>query len=258
MVALRRGHLWFARGIQWIVIGAVIVGAWAAIAAVVGAQADVVPEPWTVAINIGNSWGVYARALAVTAKEALWGFMVGNAVAITLGALSVMSRRLSTAVQQFGVLSYCLPIVAVGPILIIVMNGDLPEEVLAGIAVVFTTMVLTAEGLNDIPVALRELADVYGASPGRFFLSVRARFALPYLFRGLRIAAPAAILGAIIGQFLGAGSGIGVVMVQAEQGLQVPRTWAAAILSTAMAGLAYGVLGLAERLLVPWARESRL
>lgn len=247
-----------ARALQWIVIVVGLLATWEVIAVALSGRGSVVPSPQAVVTNIVNSWSVFASALGVTVGEALWGFVFGNIIAIALGGISIISRRTESIVHQLGVLSYCLPIVAIGPILVIALSGHLPEEVLAGMAVVFTSMVLTAEGLEDVPKALHELAGVYGASDRRFLVLIRIKFALPYVFRGLRIAAPAALLGAIIGEFLGAGSGIGVVMVQAEQGLQVARTWAAAGLSTAVAGAAYAVVGLVERVLLPWTREVGL
>ena len=83
---------------------------------------------------------------------------------------------------------------------------------------------------------------------------MRLRAALPSLFAALRIAAPAAILGAIIGEYLGADTGLGVAMINSEQALQIDRTWAIALVATALAGVAYGITALVGRWLTPWAR----
>lgn len=228
---------------------------WEIVGLLLGSRSHIVPTPVAVIQELSHAWHVFASALSVTGREALWGFVIGNLVAIGLGFIASWNRVISAWVQQLGVISYCLPIVAIGPILIILLGGRVPEEVLAGIAVVFTTMVFTAEGLSSSPSSLRDLGSVCGASPWRVLMLIRIRLALPYLLRGLKIAAPAAFLGAIIGEFLGAGSGLGVVMVQSEQALQVTRTWAAAVLATVAAGAGYLVIGVAERVFVPWSRE---
>jgi ABC-type nitrate/sulfonate/bicarbonate transport system permease component len=86
---------------------------------------------------------------------------------------------------------------------------------------------------------------------------VRLRASLPSLFAGLRIAAPAAILGAILGEYVVGDNGLGVAMVAAQQQFIVPRTWALALVATFVAGVAYGLTALVGRLLTPWApRES--
>ena len=88
------------------------------------------------------------------------------------------------------------------------------------------------------------------------FTKARCRAALPGLFAALRIAAPSAILGSIVGEFLGADNGLGVLLVNSQQGLDYPRTWTVAMFSTALAGIAYGLLGLIGHWLTPWARET--
>jgi ABC-type nitrate/sulfonate/bicarbonate transport system permease component len=76
------------------------------------------------------------------------------------------------------------------------------------------------------------------------------------MFAGLRIAAPAAMLGAIIGEYLGAESGLGVAMINSQQSLAVERTWGIALVATALSGAAYGLIAAASRLLTPWAPRS--
>ena len=85
---------------------------------------------------------------------------------------------------------------------------------------------------------------------------VRIKASLPSLFAALRIAAPAAVLGAIIGEYMGSDSGLGVSMINSQQALQIERTWAIAITATALAGIAYGITALVARLCTPWAPRN--
>ena len=135
---------------------------WELLGVTIGGRSHILPTPINVAQVMWSDRSVLATALRTTSGEALWGFVVGNAVAIILGVLSVTSRRVASVVVQLGVVSYCLPIVAVGPILIILLSGALPQEVLAGIAVVFTTLVLTVEGLQSASVRQREVINAFG------------------------------------------------------------------------------------------------
>jgi ABC-type nitrate/sulfonate/bicarbonate transport system permease component len=88
-------------------------------------------------------------------------------------------------------------------------------------------------------------------------LRVRLIAALPSTLAALKIAGPAALLGAIIGEYLGrVDSGLGIAMTIAQQQLDVPRTWGIALVSGAVAGIAYGVVGLISRYALPWSRTT--
>lgn len=231
---------------------------WEVLGLTVGRSTHILPTPVTVGNVIWTDRSVMWGALRFTVGEAFWGFLVGNAAAVALGALSLLNRRLAAVVLQLGVVSYCLPIVAIGPILIILLNGSLPDEILAGIAVVFTTLVLTVEGLQSATIKQTEVILAFGGSTLQLLWKVRVRVSLPYVFRGLQIAAPASILGAIIGEFLSGTSGLGVVMMQAAQSLQVSQTWAAGALATVVAGAAYAMIATLGRIVCPWARDLAL
>jgi sulfonate transport system permease protein len=257
LVGRRRAARW--RRLRAIVVELVcLLLLWELLGVTIGGRSHILPTPINVAQVMWSDRSVLATALRTTSGEALWGFVVGNAVAIILGVLSVTSRRVASVVVQLGVVSYCLPIVAVGPILIILLSGALPQEVLAGIAVVFTTLVLTVEGLQSASVRQREVINAFGGTSFALVRKVLIRSSVPYIFRGLKIAAPASILGAIIGEFLSGTGGVGVVMAQASQSLEVSLTWAAAVVATAAAAIGYAVIGVVGRAVSPWAREVGL
>jgi ABC-type nitrate/sulfonate/bicarbonate transport system permease component len=85
---------------------------------------------------------------------------------------------------------------------------------------------------------------------------VRLRASLPSLFAALKLAAPAALLGAIIGEYLGGESGLGVAMIASEQSLNVERTWGIALVATAVAGLAYSLISFIGARLTTWAPKA--
>jgi ABC-type nitrate/sulfonate/bicarbonate transport system permease component len=87
-------------------------------------------------------------------------------------------------------------------------------------------------------------------------VKVRLKASLPSLFAALRIAAPAAVLGAIIGEYLGGDNGLGVAMINSEQSLNIAGTWGIALVTTALAGIGYAVVAVVGRLVTPWARSG--
>jgi ABC-type nitrate/sulfonate/bicarbonate transport system permease component len=97
----------------------------------------------------------------------------------------------------------------------------------------------------------------YGGNALHQLFKVRARACLPTLFGALKVAAPASVLGAIIGEYLGADRGLGVSMINSQQALQVERTWALCIVATASAGATYALTSVVGRLLTPWAPRTK-
>jgi ABC-type nitrate/sulfonate/bicarbonate transport system permease component len=111
-------------------------------------------------------------------------------------------------------------------------------------------------GGRDADTGALEIVRAHGGSAVHQLLKVRLFYALPYLFTGLRMAAPAAVLGAVVAEYLGGDKGIGVAMVYSQQSLDVTRTWALALYTALLAGLVYALLSLIERWATPWAREA--
>jgi ABC-type nitrate/sulfonate/bicarbonate transport system permease component len=227
-----------------------MVAVWAACAAIFASQ-RVIPTPWAVVEGIWSDRDVYPTNIAVTLKEAAVGFLWGNLAAIAVAVLFVQIPIVERLLLQVAIASYCVPLVAVAPILVVVLSNDQPKEALAALAVFFTTLVATVLGLRSAQPATLDVVKAAGGQSWAQLRYVRVRSALPSLFAGIRIAAPAAVLGAIIGEYLGANQGLGVALVQAQSSFEVSRTWGIALVISAIAGLGYAVVSLIARLATP-------
>lgn len=149
---------------------------------------------------------------------------------------------------------YCLPVIAIGPILTFVLHGDAAKSALAGLLVFFPTLVGTVVGLRSADATTLDMVTACGGSTWTHLRKVRLRAALPSTFAALQVAAPSAILGAIVGEYLGSQDrGLGIVLITAQQTLQIPRIWGVALVCTAIAGAAYLLTGILGRLAAPWA-----
>jgi ABC-type nitrate/sulfonate/bicarbonate transport system permease component len=234
------------------VVGLLIV--WQIVGLTVFSKNNLVPPPTHIVSQMrSDGWSLYWNNARTTIHEAAIGYLWGNALAILLAFVFLVLPFTERPLMRLGIASYCLPIIAIGPILQIVFNGQTPKIILAALSVFFTTLVGTLVGLRSAdPIAL-DVVRAYGGNAFRQITKVRLRAALPSLFAALRIAAPAAILGAIIGEYLGADSGLGVAMINSEQALQIERTWAIALVAAALAGIAYAATALIGRWLTPWA-----
>ncbi len=215
--------------------------------------------PVAVAGYLWQNSGLMGRALAVTLENAAWGFVLGNLAAVALALLALALPRLRGLVSGLALVVFCLPLVATGPILRVLYGpGAGPQITIAALAVYYTTYIPLMVGLRAAPASWFDLMRIYGRGGVTALVQVRAMAALPYLLAGLQIAAPAAFLGAMIGEFTGAERGMGVLAIRAMRGLDVEATWALATLAAAVAMLAYGLLGLIASRLVPDRPEALL
>jgi ABC-type nitrate/sulfonate/bicarbonate transport system permease component len=237
------------------VVGIVsLVALWQLLGATVFADNGAVPPPTAIVSQmVDDGWHFYQPNISTTAREAALGWLWGNVLAVGVAALFVVLPVTERPLMRLAIASYCLPIIAIGPILQIVFAGDAPKVILAALSVFFTTLIGALVGLRAADRTSLDLVHAYGGGGWAKLTKVRAWASLPSLFAGLRIAAPAAILGAIIGEYLGGESGLGIAMINSQQALQVERTWGIALAATAVASLAYGATALVARLLTPWA-----
>ncbi|MFI8069818.1 MULTISPECIES: ABC transporter permease [unclassified Streptomyces] len=237
---------------------AALIGAWSLLSTTVFGPGDGVPTPWAVVASVfDDGWTFYSPHVEQTVGEALTGYLVGNALALGLAVLVLLVPVLERVITQIAVASYCLPIVAIGPILSLVLDGDKPMSAMAGLSVFFTTLIGALLGLRSADPASLDLVRAYGGGRWQQMLRVRLIAALPSTLAALKIAGPAALLGAIIGEYLGrVDSGLGIAMTIAQQQLDVPRTWGIALVSGAVAGIAYGTVGLIARYALPWSRTT--
>ena len=126
----------------------------------------------------------------------------------------------------------------------------------APLSVFFTTLVGTLLALRAADPLSLDLVRACGGGRWQQLRRVQLVAALPGLFTSLKIAAPASVLGVIIGKFRGGKRGLGIAMVVAQQSLEVPPTWRIALVSGAVAGIGYALHGLVGRLVTPWAVTS--
>jgi ABC-type nitrate/sulfonate/bicarbonate transport system permease component len=249
-----------ARRKRWL-IGAgsavVLIALWQLLTATLASGDLEWPTPWSIVTLIhSDGWSFYWPNVQTTMWEAIKGFFWGNLIAIALAMLILLVPLIEKPMVQLSMVSYCLPIVAIGPVLAVSFNGETPKAILAGMAVFFTTLIGMLVGLRSADTTSLDVIRAFGGGRYQMLVKVRLKSSLPSLFAALRIAAPAAVLGAIIGEYLGGDNGLGVAMIDSEQSLNVARTWGIALVATALAGVGYAVVASVGRLLTPWARSS--
>lgn len=222
-----------------------------------------IPGPGAVLAKVvsGATWSDTLANLSGTLTAAAEGYLVGNGVALVLAAVVLLVPALEQVVTQMAIVTYCLPLVAIGPILVIVAGRDAPQGAsvaLAGLSVFFTTVVGALLGLRAAPRTSLDVVAAYGGTRLTQLRKVQLIAALPNLFAALKIAAPAAFLGAVLAEYLGSGGdkSLGRALIAAQSASDAPQLWFLALVSGGVAGLAYALIGLVGRLVTPWSSGS--
>lgn len=232
----------------------VLLVVWQIVGLTVFAKSGTVPPPTAILSEMrSDGWDFYRPNIVTTVTVAAKGWMWGNLLAIVTAVVFVQIPFVERVLMQVAVASYCLPTVAIGGVLLLALTGDKPRVILAAVSCFFTTLVGMHVGLRSVDRSSLDLVRAYGGGSWSQLWKVRLRSSLPALFAGLRIAAPAAMLGTIIGEWLGAENGLGVAMVNSQQALLIDRTWGIALVITGLSAVAYGATALVANLLTPWA-----
>lgn len=205
----------------------------------------------------GAQWSATLNNAGATVGSAATGYLWGNVAAVALSALVLLLPFLAEIVNQIAIVTYCIPLVAIGPILVITFGRADPSGasvVLAAMSVFFTTVVGCLVGLRAAPRTSLDLIRAYGGSKWTMLRKVQLIAALPSLFAALKIAAPAAFLGAVLAEYLGSGgdSTMGRALIAAQSQSDAPQLWYLALVSGLIAGAGYLLVGLVARLVTPW------
>ncbi|WP_246260306.1 ABC transporter permease [Cellulomonas taurus] len=217
------------------------------------------PTPDAVLRSVGrDGWSFYSANLAPTLSRAGQGYLWGNLIALAVASLVLVVPKLEGVVTQVGVISSCLPLTAIGPIIMAMFGGRASAIFLGALLVFFTTLVGALLGMKSASRSSLDLVAAYGGGRWTQIRKVQLISALPALATALQVAVPGALLGAIVGEYLGGiDSGIGVALNAAQRQIMPDRVWALSILTGLISLAGYGLVGLLGRLATPWAKERR-
>ncbi len=206
------------------------------------------PSPSAILLQWWADRDVYPRHIAATLWPACIGFALGNGIAITAAMAFVLAPMLERLMRGFNIAVFAIPPIALGPVLVITLPGIWPQIILAATSVYFPTMVMTLLGLKDVDPRPIAVIRSYGGDDFAVLRWLRLRSCLPGMLGGLRVAAPAAILGAILAEFgSGARWGLGSFLLGSLGRGNPARIWGIGLAATAMAGLAYALCALLAR-----------
>jgi ABC-type nitrate/sulfonate/bicarbonate transport system permease component len=227
---------------------AVVLAAWemAVRLHVIGGRAF--PPPSGIVADWWNNAELYLFHITATLQSASLGFLFGSGIAIGAAVVFAQWPMIERLCRGISITLFAVPAITIGPILVLSFRGSLPQIILAAICVYFPTMIATLIGLREIDPRPMEVIHAYGGGKFAILRYIRLRAALPGMLAGLRVAAPSAMLGAILGEF-GAGTrwGLGSFLLGSLGQANASRIWGIGLCSTAVAAIGYVGFGLAGR-----------
>jgi NitT/TauT family transport system permease protein len=213
-----------------------------------------VPSPSEIGLRLIEKRELYLGHTLVTLYETLGGFALAVAIGVLAAALIVVIPAVRDVVMPLLLIAQLVPKVAIAPILLIWFGyGLLPKILIAFLVAFFPIVVNVATGLAAVERELLDLGRSLEATRWQIFRKFRMPTALPELFSGMKIAITLAVIGAVIGEFVGGNSGLGYLILVANQDLDTPLAFAALLILSVAGILLYAAIELAERLLIPWS-----
>jgi NitT/TauT family transport system permease protein len=218
----------------------------------------VLPSPTQIWNAFAANPGPLLRNTGITLFEAVAGFAIGSALGALLGTIFAYSRLVARGLLPYVIAANTIPVVAIAPIIIIWFGHGIGSKIAVTAFLSFFPLALNMmKGLQSYDRTIMDVFHVAAATGPQRFFKMRLPSALPYVFVGLKLNVTFSVIGAIVAEFVQADRGLGFVIMTTYRMLAMPRLWAAMFMSAIIGILFFGLVALAERLLVPWHASVR-
>jgi ABC-type nitrate/sulfonate/bicarbonate transport system permease component len=188
-------------------------------------------------------------ASRITARDAAVGMVAGTVAAMATAIAFALWRAVEQTLMPIAMALRAVPLVAMTPLIVLIFGrGLLSITVIAGIVTFFPVLVNVSLALRAVPPSTVDLMRAYGASPYTTLWRVRVPAALPALFAAMRIAAPLALVGALLAEWLSTGQGLGYLMLQSVTTFELDRMWTGVTIVTVASIVLYTVISAVEQL----------
>ena len=248
-------------GVRWLpsaLIALAILGAWEGYVRIFNVQQWLLPAPSRIAITIGNSAGMLLGHTWVTFEEIAIGFSLALAVGVLLASVIALSRTVERALYPFLIASQTIPIIVIAPLLLIWIGyGLAPKIIVVALISFFPIVVNTVDGLKSVDPDAVRLMRTLGAGTWQIFTKAQVPSSMPFLFSGAKVAIAVSVIGAVIGEWVGSSEGLGYLMIRSKPQFLTERVFAAIAILSAMGVALFVLVGVIERLAIPWWHNER-
>jgi len=245
----------------WLGLLSIFLGlfAWQLVARYSGIPPFILPSPLSV-------WSRFMRAFndgsllhhtRITLVEILLGLLAGVIFATIMGYILAKSRSLERVLSPYLVASQAIPVIAIAPLLVLWLgDGILSKIVICALIVFFPVLVNTIVGVRAVPSALYDLMNSLHASRSQILWKVEVPASLPVFLGGLRIGATLSVIGAVVGELVGAEEGLGFLLQLGDFQYDTAMVFVAVFMLIALALMLYGFVILLEKRFVKWQEKN--
>ncbi|QIE47785.1 ABC transporter permease (plasmid) [Pseudohalocynthiibacter aestuariivivens] len=222
-----------------------------------GIPAYVVPKPTEIAVRFWETLPAQAHHLSITGFTTLAGLVLATVFGVLLALLVVYVRSLRGVVVSVLAAFNGIPKVAIAPLFVVWFGLGLESKILlAFLLALFPIFVNSLTGLDEIESDVLDLSRLAGGTKMRIFMKIRLMNAIPYITDALKVAFPLALVGSIVGEFIGGNIGMGYLILSAQFNLDTALVFASLVSITAFTSLGVGLIAAYENAFLKW-RPSR-
>jgi NitT/TauT family transport system permease protein len=218
----------------------------------------ILPSPFRIPQNIINSFSIIYNNLKVTLYETLLGFFISIIFGCSIAIAVTGCKTLDKMITPYIVLSQSFPKSSIAPLMIIWFGyGTLPKVVLSFLVGFFPITMNMIMGLKAPSSDLIDLLKSMSATGNQIFFKVRIPNSIPYLFSGIKICIPLCLVGAVVGEFIGANKGIGFLIIMANNELNTLLVFSALIALMFIGSILYYLAQIIEFKIASWYYFTR-
>ncbi len=226
---------------------------WEGFVHISGLPIYLLPAPSDAVLEFAGDPLYFTSALGITLAEAGMGLVLGFTAGFVLGSVVSAFPQVEDGVMTLAILVKSTPLVAIAPLLTIWLGfGWVPKVIITGLLTFFPILVNVIVGLQSGSRDLNDLMSVMKASKWQSFRMLKIYLSLPFLFAGLRVAAPLALVGAVVAEWTGASGGLGRVMWLSYANLNLPPMFTSILILSFSGMVIYSVIILLERRFIHW------
>lgn len=238
--------------------GIIVLGLWQAASSAGLINPIMFPSPAAISVAFGElvTRGYFWAATWITLQETLYGFAIGVSLGLLIGALTGTFRAFRTAIYPFVIAFQNTPRVALAPVFLTWFGFGLTSKVvMAAVICFFPVVINTVAGMASVDDNAKLLFRSLGATRAQTFFRLTLPGASAVAFAGVKTALTLALLGAIVGEFVGASEGLGVLIKELNFQLEVAKGFAVVIFLAVIGLVLYGLIELIEKRLITWSRD---
>ena len=215
------------------------------------------PYPHMIIACIMQNFSDFMTAAGLTFSRAVLGFVIGALIGFLLAVIMSLSKIVEKIGLPYLVISQMIPVLGLAPIIFsLVRDMDTSRIVIAAYITFFPVSVNMLSGLNSVESDKKELLYSYAAKKKSIYCKLMIPYSLPYLFAGLKIAAPMSITASILVDMLGSSGGIGVKLLYSLYSGSVNIFWGSVVTSALMGIISYFAVVFLEKIFVPWRKQA--